>query len=227
MAHFSSEMFDFLMDLEINNHKGWMDENRGRYEAHVRDPLYAFCDDLADPLTEQVSPHLVSIGKIQRGSVMQINRDVRFSDDKTPYRTSMAAFFRHASGESAVHSPGLYLHLEPGNCFFGGGVHSPPVKALTPIRDRIVERTDDWDRVVQSLEDAGLELGGDKLKTSPRGFDADHERIEDLRRTSFVVMRSLTEAEVTSEDFMDGLLERAKDTVPFMGFLASAYGLPF
>ncbi len=227
MAYFSTETFDFLMDLEINNHKAWMDENRDRYETFVRDPLYAFCDDWAEPLKQNVSPHLVSVGRIQRGSVMQINRDVRFSDDKTPYRTSMAAYFRHAGGEGAVHAPGLYLHLEPGNCFFGGGVHSPPVKALTPIRERIVDRTEEWDRVVETLDEAGLELGGDKLKTSPQGFDSDHERIEDLRRTSFVVMRPLTEDEVTSEGFIDLLLDRAKDTVPFMGFLAASYGLPF
>ncbi len=227
MSWFTAETFDFLIDLDAHNDQAWMDENRDRYETHVKDAMYAFCDELAEPLRERVSPHLVSIGRIQRGSVMQINRDVRFSEDKTPYRTAAAAGFDHDHRRDGVASPGLYLHLEPGNCFMGGGVHSPPTSHLTPIRERIVERTEEWDAVATSVREAGFAFGGGSLKTSPRGFDIDHPRIEDLRRTSFVIMHPLDEDEVTSPQFMETFLERAEDTRPFLAFLSDAAGVPF
>ncbi len=227
MGHFTADLFDFLMDLEVNNDRAWMAANRARYETSVRDPLYAFCDDLAEPLHARVSPHLVAIGRVQRGSVMQINRDVRFSDDKTPYRTSTAASFSHEMGGRDVAAPGLYLHLEPGNAFMGGGMYHPPTKALTPVRQRIVDEGEEWDAVRAGLEAAGFTLGGESLKTSPRGFDADDPRIEDLRRTSFVCMKPIPEDVVLAEDFLDTYLTWAEQTVPFMRFLCTAHGLPF
>lgn len=227
MAHLSGELFDFLFDLDVNNSKAWMDANRDRYEQHVKQALYDFCDALAEPLHARVSPHLQSIGRIQGGSVFQIHRDTRFSDDKTPYKRNAGAQFRHEGGSRDVHAPGLYLHLEPGGCFMGGGVYRPPTKSLTPIRERIVEETAEWDDVLAAVRRAGFELGGDSLKTSPRGFDADHPRGEDLARTSFVVSRPFAETEATADDFVDTFAGWCADAAPFLRFLCAANKIPF
>lgn len=228
MAHFTPELFDFLFDLDVNNSKAWMDDNRDRYESDVKQPLYAFCEDLAGPLHARVSPHLVSVGRIQGGSVFQIHRDTRFSDDKTPYKRNAGAQFRHEAATRDVHAPGMYLHLEPGNCFMGGGIYRPPTKALTPVRERIVEHTDEWDRVKRAAEKAGYDLGdGDPLKTSPRGFDPDHPRIDDLNRTSFTVLRSFEESDATSDDFLDTFVDWCADAAPFLRFLCAAQKVPF
>jgi uncharacterized protein (TIGR02453 family) len=227
VAHFTRELFDFLFDLDVNNSRAWMDANRDRYEQHVKQPLYAFCDDLAGPLHDRVSPHLVSVGRIQGGSVFQIHRDTRFSDDKTPYKRNAGAQFRHELGSGDVHAPGMYLHLEPGNCFMGGGLYRPPVKALTPIRERMVESPDEWRTARDAVLAAGFGLGGEQLKTSPRGFDTDHELIEDLRRTSIVVSRPFEESDALAEDFLDTFVGWCAQAAPVLRFACDAHGLPF
>lgn len=227
MAHFTTATFDFLFDLDVNNSRQWMDDNRDRYEQHVKQPLYDFCDALADPLRARVSAHLVSVGRIQGGSVFQIHRDTRFSDDKTPYKRNAGARFRHDLADADVHAPVLYLHLEPGNCFMGAGLYRPPVKALTPIRERMVEQPDEWRQARDTVLDRGFALGGDQLRTAPRGFDRDHELIEDLRRTSLVVSRSFTEDDAVAEDFLDTFVGWCADTSPFMRFLCAAHAVPW
>ena len=227
MAHFTRELFDFLFDLDVHNSKQWMDENRDRYEQHVKQPLYEFCDALAEPLHARVSPHLVSVGRIQGGSVFQIHRDTRFSDDKTPYKRNAGAQFRHDLASRDVHAPGMYLHLEPGNCFMGGGMYRPAVKALTPIRERMVEHPDEWREARDTVLGRGYALGGDQLKTSPRGFDGDHELIEDLRRTSIVVTRGFAEDDALADDFLDTFVGWCADAAPVLRFTCAAHDIPW
>ncbi len=174
-----------------------------------------------------MSPHLVSVGRIQGGSVFQIHRDTRFSEDKTPYKRNAGAQFRHELASGDVHAPGMYLHLEPGNCFMGGGIYRPPTKALTPIRQRMVDRPDDWRAARDAVEEAGMALGGDQLKTSPRGFDADHELIEDLRRTSIVVSRAFSEDDALADDFMDTFVGWCEDAAPVLRFCCAAQEVPW
>ena len=227
MNPITPELFTFLFDLDVHNSTSWMDEHRDRYEAHVKQPLYDLCDALAEPLHARVSPHLVSIGRIQGGSVFQIHRDTRFSDDKTPYKRNAGAQFRHELGSRDVHAPGMYLHLEPGNCFVGGGMYRPATTALTPIRQRMVDRPDEWREVRDTVLAAGFELGGDRLKTSPRGFDGDHPLIEDLRRTSIVVSRPFTEDDATADDFVDRFVGWCEEASPVMRFVCDAHELPW
>lgn len=227
MAHFSEAMFEFLFDLDVHNSKEWMDANRDRYERHVKQPLYDFCDELADPLHARVSPHLVSVGRIQGGSVFQIHRDTRFSDDKTPYKRNAGAQFRHELASRDVHAPGMYLHLEPGNCFMGGGMYRPPVSALTPIRQRMVDRPDEWRAARDAVVDSGMRLGGEQLKTSPRGFDADHELIDDIRRTSIIVARDFDDEVALRDDFLDTFVGWCADASPVLAFACAAHDLPW
>lgn len=228
MSHFSSETFAFLFDLDVFNSKGWMDANRERYEQHVKQPMYDFCDALAGPLHDQVSTHLVAIGAIQGGSVFQIHRDTRFSDDKTPYKTAASAWFGHEDSAGASSPlPGIYLHLEPGNCFIGAGIYRPPTATLKAVRDRIVATPGAWTRARNAVTDAGFELMGDRLKTAPRGYDREHSHIDDLRRTSYVASRAFDEPDATADDFLDRFVGWSSDALPLLRFVARSLGIPF
>ncbi|MBW3606093.1 MAG: TIGR02453 family protein [Actinobacteria bacterium] len=227
MAHFTDETFAFLFDLDVFNSRGWMDANRERYEQYVKRPLFAFCDDLAGPLREHVSPRLVSIGAIRGGSVFQIHRDTRFSKDKTPYKTAATAWFAHEDGVlTSFALPGLYLHLEPGNCFMAAGIYRPPTPTLTAVRDRIVATPGAWTRARNAVEAADFTLMGDQLKTAPRGFDRDHRHIDDLRRTSYVASRRFDEADATADDFLDRFVDWSTDALPLLRFIARALDAP-
>ena len=134
--HFAPALFAFLRELRENNNREWFQANKGRYEADVRDPLLRFIADFALPLHE-LSTHFVADPRPVGGSLFRIYRDVRFSKDKSPYKTQAAAHFRHERGKD-VHAPGFYLHLEPDDVFAGAGIWHPDMKSLTKIRDAIV-----------------------------------------------------------------------------------------
>lgn len=227
MGHITDETFAFLFELDVHNSRTWMDANRDRYEEHCKQALYGFVEAVAAPLHARVSTHLQAIPRIQGGSVFQIHRDTRFSDDKTPYKRNAGCYFSHDLGGKGVSAPGLYLHLEPGNCFTGGGVYRPPTTDLNKVRDKIVGHRSSWSRVRNQVEADGWTLGGDQLKTSPRGYDADDTMIEDLRRTSFVLSRPFDEATATRDDFVDVFVGWAEEQAPFLRYLCRALDLPF
>ena len=110
--YFTREAFGFLVDLSHNNNKEWFLENKGRFEKHLRDPFLALIGDLVTPV-RGISKHLVVDARAHGGSMMRIHRDTRFSKDKSPYKTNVAAQFEHAKGGDGA-APGLYLHLAPG-----------------------------------------------------------------------------------------------------------------
>ena len=122
-AHFTPVLFEFLSDLSENNNREWFQANKDRYERDVRDRLVQFVADFDSRLTE-ISPHMVADPRPSGGSVFRIYRDVRFSKDKSPYKTNAAIHFRHEVGRK-VHGPGFYLHLQPGSVFTGAGIWRP------------------------------------------------------------------------------------------------------
>ncbi|MCU0281213.1 MAG: TIGR02453 family protein [Acidimicrobiia bacterium] len=116
MRHFTPGLFAFLRDLAEHNDRAWFKANQTRYEEQVRLPALAFIEDLADPLLA-ISRHLTADPRPLGGSLFRIQRDTRFSKDKTPYKTHTGIHLRHVATRDDVHAPGFYLHLEPGNCF--------------------------------------------------------------------------------------------------------------
>src|SRR5690348_9426526 len=111
-AYFSHDLFRFLDELRRNNRREWFEANRNRYERHVREPMLAFIAGFA-PRLKSISPRLIADPHPSRGSMFRVYRDVRFSPNKSPYKTHVAARFSHVMGRD-VHAPGFYLHLEPG-----------------------------------------------------------------------------------------------------------------
>ena len=224
--HFTPALFTFLRELRENNNREWFQANKARYEADVRDPLLRFIADFALPLHE-LSVHFVADPRPVGGSLFRIYRDVRFSKDKSPYKTQAAAHFRHERGKD-VHAPGFYLHLEPDDVFAGAGIWHPDTKSLTKIRDAIVANPAGWQRLTSDGEfRRRWQLGGDSLKRTPKGFDPSHPLIEDLRRKDFVTATSFTEEDARAPDFMGQLAQAYRTTAPVVEFLTNSLGLPY
>ena len=223
---FGPELAAFLQDLRSNNERGWFTANRDRYEETVREPARAFIRAMA-PALAAISPHFRADERKTGGSLMRIHRDTRFSRDKTPYKTNVGIQFRHALGRD-VHAPGFYVHLEPGSAFLGAGVWRPDSSALFMIRARIDEEPDTW-REVRDDEAfrAAFRLGGESLKTMPRGFARDHALAEDLRRKDFIALHELPIGDALGPEFPDLATARMRDSGGFMRFLCEALDVPF
>src|SRR5713226_6999779 len=143
--YFSEEFFKFLVELRVHNDRDWFLKNKERYESAVRDPFLRLIADLA-PALKKINPRFVADPRPVGGSMMRIYRDIRFSRDKSPYKTSMAAHFWHSKGKDGS-TPAYYLHLEPRNSSIGAGIWRPEPGALKNIRDAIVADPKRWQRI--------------------------------------------------------------------------------
>ena len=219
-------LFDFLRELKANNERPWFETNKARYIADVRDPMLDFIAAFAEPLAA-ISPHFVADPRANGGSLFRIYRDTRFSPDKRPYKTNVGAHFRHVAGKDA-HAPGFYLHLDPEACFAGCGIWSPGSDALAQIRKAIADNPAVWKRVAQAdaFRDK-FSLMGQSLKRPPRGFDAEHPLIEDLKRKDFVARTQFDEADAVQPDFLKRFTEIVHSGAEFVKFLSRAVGVPF
>src|ERR671936_1010545 len=141
-ASFTPSFFQFFRELKNNNNRPWFEKNKARYERDVRDQLVAFVV-AAGPRLKKISPHFVAD---PRRSVFRIYRDIRFSRDKTPYKTAGAVHFPH-QGRRDGSAPSFYLHLEPGGAYSGVGIWHPDSVALGKIRDAIVDQPGRWKKV--------------------------------------------------------------------------------
>jgi len=225
-SYFSPALFEYLRQLKKNNNRDWFMHNKARYESDVRDPALRFIADIG-PGLRKISPHVVADPRPNGGSMFRINRDIRFSADKSPYKTWAAMGFSHDRGREGS-APGFYLHLEPGTAWGGGGVHAPAGPALTKIRDAIVADAATWKRITRAPKFApSYKLMGEALKRAPQGYDPDHPLIEDLKRKSFVWHAQFSEAEACAPDFMDRYLEACRTAAPFSRLLARAVGVPW
>jgi uncharacterized protein (TIGR02453 family) len=218
---FGPELFAFLRELKEHNDRDWFNANKGRYEREVKEPALAFVEDLSYRLP-QVAPHLTA----DKRSLFRIYRDTRFSKDKTPYKTHVGIYFRHArSGEADT--AGLYLHLEPGHVFLGAGICHPASPALKRIRDTLVARPEAWRSALAAVEPVWRLADGESLKRAPAGYDPDHPLIADIKRKSFAIVSPLTQRQATASGFLDECEARAARARPFMAFLCAALGVEY
>lgn len=220
-AAFTKATFDYLRDLEDNNDKAFFESNRDRYEAFVREPALAFIRAMAPRLKKAGVP-LMADDRKAGGSLMRVNKDVRFSKDKKPYKTNVGIQFRHPGGKD-VHAPGLYLHVSNEECFLGLGMWHPESGALNAIRARIDARSRIYSKVIG---DAKLQKvwrqGGDSLKRPPRGFTPDHPLSLELQRKDHILIGDLKRTDVCSAKLVDLVSERLMAGKPYLMFLTEA-----
>lgn len=215
-AIFSQDLFHFLAELKENNERAWFEAQKKRYESKVKEPFLEFIEAFA-PRLQAISPHFLA----DRKSFFRIHRDVRFSRDKSPYKTHAAAQFRHEDARD-IHAPGFYLHLEPGEVFVGAGLYHPEPAAAAKVREAIARGPRQWTEAI-----APLELGGEKLKRPPQGFAADHPLIEDLKRKDFIATRTFTQKQACQSDFLERFSRFCQDSSRFMELLTRSLGLPY
>jgi len=224
--YFTPDLFRFLAELAARNERAWFEAHKARYRSAIQEPLLRFIADFA-PELKKISPHFVADPRPQGGSMFRIHRDVRFSADKSPYKTHAAAQFRHRAAKD-VHAPGFYLHLEPGGCLIGVGIWHPDGPTLAAIRAALVADPAEWRQVTGDRAFArAFTLGGDALKRRPQGFDPAHPLIEDLKRKDFVAMAPLSEEQAMAADFLAHFTAACRAAAPFMRYLATAIGQPF
>ncbi|MFK7993886.1 MAG: DUF2461 domain-containing protein [Granulosicoccus sp.] len=223
---FPKQTIRFLKQLSANNNREWFAENKQRYEDEVRTPALQFIEAMAPALT-QVSPYIEASSKKVGGSLMRVYRDTRFGKDKTPYKTNIGINFRHVRAKD-VHSPGYYLHIQPGEVFFGAGIWQPDSPTLLAIRTLITEHPKEWKAMKKKvLRVTEFELTGSSLKRAPKGFDPEHELIEDLRRKDFIAVCKLPVSAIHDKDFNKNVKRLIKQSAPLMAFICEANDLLF
>jgi len=223
--YFSPALFTFLKELKANNNREWFQDNKPRYEKHVKDPALRFIADFGGRL-KKISPHFRADPRANGGSMFRIYRDTRFSKDKTPYKTFTGIQFRHELGKSA-HAPGFYLHLQPGEVFAAVGSWHPDSDVLRGIRESISEEPAAWRRAVGKRFRDVYALEGESLKRPPKGFDPEHPQLEDMKRKDFIGVTQLTQKLVTSDGFMDELAGTFRSGSSLVRFICRAIDVPF
>jgi uncharacterized protein (TIGR02453 family) len=224
--YFRQALFLFLEELKRHNNRDWFQRNKARYEADVRAPLLRFVADFAPPLA-RLSKHMVADPRPSGGSLFRIHRDVRFSKDKSPYKTHAAVQFRHRAARD-VHAPGFYLHLEPGRVFAGAGIWHPDPATLLLLRKAVASKGGSWRQAVSGKAfRRGLTLEGDFSVRPPRGFPKDHALIEDIRRKDFIAVAGFSDKDALGAGFLGDFTEFCRVACPLMRFLAGAVRLPF
>ncbi len=225
-AGFPRGTLSFLASLKRNNNREWFQARKDRYEAEFVAPALRFIEAMQRPL-QSISPCLEAIPKKTGGSLMRIYRDTRFSKDKLPYKTNIGIHFRHTAGRN-VHAPGCYVHIEPKNVFLGVGTWRPESASLARIREHLAEHPDLWKKAVGSKAfRARFELAGEKLKRPPRGFDAEHRYIEDIKRKDFMGACQLEEQALYRPELVEETIAIFRAARPLLRFLCEAMGVPF
>jgi len=219
-AFFSPDVFVFLRQLKRNNDREWFAKNKARYQTSIVEPALSFIREFS-PKLEKISPFFVADARPTRGSLFRIYRDTRFANDKRPFKTHVGIHFSHASGKDA-HAAVFYLHLEPEGCFVAAGIWHPDNQALTKVRTAIVREAEQWTKVRRKLS-----LEGDKLSRPPRGFDASHPFIEDLKMKDFVASVALREDQICSGKLMHDFVSVCRKMSPLVEFTTKALGLKF
>jgi uncharacterized protein (TIGR02453 family) len=212
----SKNLLDFLSDLKENNYKEWFHENKPRYQKLRKEFEQFIALTIAD-----IAQFDSSVQNLEpKQCIFRINRDIRFSNDKSPYKTNFGGFI--VPGGKKAGNAGYYIHIEPGNCFLAGGLYSPPADRLKAVRNEIYENTDDFKKILndKSFKKHFKEIMSDeKLKTAPKGFPKDFEDIDLLRYKHYAVAKKVDDNLITSEKFSDEIRETFKALYPFNQYI--------
>ncbi|RIV30720.1 DUF2461 domain-containing protein [Flagellimonas lutimaris] len=206
----SKEVFNFLSDLEKNNNKEWFEEHKPEFKRHQSE-VKTFLEAAKDNLNHH--------DEIEKTKMFRIYRDVRFSKDKTPYKSHFAGFF---SRLGAHLRGGYYIHIKPGESFLGVGFFAPNKEDLFRIRKELEMDAGEFREVInqEELKSIWGELRGDELKTAPKGFDKEHPDIDLIRKKQFMFVRNFSDKEVLSPSFLDEVDMSYKAIRPYFDLMS-------
>lgn len=212
----TDHILSFLSALKTNNNKEWMDAHRGEY-LQAKVDFEALVNALLQNL-QAIDPGLN--GLTAKDCIFRINRDIRFSKDKSPYKHNFGASI--AEGGKKSLNAGYYLHIQPGNeSFVGGGLYMPPGEQLKKIRQEIDYNAPELFEIVttKDFEQAYGRIQGEKLIRAPKGYDPDHPNIEFLKLKSYVALHKLTDDDIQSPQLIENLTHKCQVLKPFIDFL--------
>jgi uncharacterized protein (TIGR02453 family) len=206
----------FLTELEQNNNKEWMDTHRDWYHQ-AKEEFQSFVRFL---LGEMSVIDETLLGLQPKDCTFRINRDIRFSKDKSPYKNNFGVFMSEGGKKSP--NAGYYLHIQPSNeSFIGGGMYHPASDALAKVRQEIDYNAAEL-KLITSQKDFKKyfdKIQGEKLKRAPKGYQPDHPNIELLKLKDYVVIHKLQDEELTKDIFRNKTIEMFKAMEPFVHYL--------
>lgn len=208
----------FLKNLKKNNRKEWFDTNRGKYEEAKKD-----VENLSAEIIKRLSRTDETIAHLQpKDCMFRINRDVRFSKDKSPYKTNMGVYF--SKGGKKGNNAGYYFHLEPGSSFVAGGMWMPMAPELKKIRQEIDYNWDEFGKVVgnKKFRSAFGDLDRSSeyvLSRPPKGYDDDNPAIEFLKLKSYIATAKIPDTDLTSKDLAKKVVSQFELIKPLVDFL--------
>ena len=206
-----ADLLNFLKELKDNNHKPWFDENRERYQ-NLRKEMVRLIQELI-PQIAQFDPSILPLEP--KDCIFRINRDIRFSNDKTPYKTNMGAYMARGGRKSPY--GGYYLHIEPGGSFLAGGIYQPSSAVLKEVRSEIYYDVEKFKSIIldKTFKTYFKEIWSEKLKSAPRGFPSDWPDIELLKFKHYTVIHELQDDKIIQKDFPDFAIKVFKVLQPF------------
>jgi len=209
-------IFKFLNKLNKNNNKEWFDANR----PHYQDLKQEYINSVENIIQQSSAfdPMLKDVDASK--AIFRINRDVRFSKNKAPYKTNFGASINPGGKKSMI--AGYYVHIEPGKSFLAAGTYMPEAPYLSAIRQEIDYNLEEFEKIV-SAKDFKKEFKSlsaeDALKTVPKGYDKENPALEFLKMKHFIVVKDLTDKEVMSKDFIKNTTKTFKAALPLITFL--------
>lgn len=211
---------DFFRRLKKNNRREWFLKHKNEYEELARFPMQCLIATLKQKMHD-VAPEIEFNPK---KSIFRIYRDVRFSKNKAPYKTNIAAAFDVRGKKSPTETPGLYLHIEPGEVFVGGGLYMPNGDQLKAIRKAMTDKPDDYLAVIREKGFIRMfgGIAGEKLQKAPLGFPKDHPMIDHLRHKQFFVYKTFPEAASMKARFADSVVDVYDRAMPLIRWLHRA-----
>jgi uncharacterized protein (TIGR02453 family) len=210
----------FLTELKKNNSKEWFDTNRKRYEAAKED-----VKEITEKLIKAIGANDEDIAHLlAKDCTFRINRDVRFSKNKEPYKTNMSCIF--SKGGKKTEAAGFYVHIEPGGAFVGAGCWAPQAAKLAAIRQELDYNLADWTKILNAKKfkitfENGLSKD-DILQRPPKGYDAENPAVEFLKLKSFIVTKKITDTELQDKNFVKNIAALYTTVKPMLEFLNTA-----
>lgn len=218
METISKTTLTFLADLKKNNNREWFIQNRKNYELAKTE-----FEKFVQAAINQIAVFEPIMKGLEAGScIFRINRDVRFSNDKSPYKAHFGAFIVRGGRKNGDKFGGYYIHIEPGNNLLAGGAHMPPSPWLTALREKIDEEPEKLLKIINDkdfIEYFG-KLEGEKLKSAPRGYPANHPHLDLLKHKSYFVMTETADKDVISSNYLDYIIKVAKAMKPLNDFVS-------
>jgi len=204
------DLLQFLKEIKHNNNREWFNANKATYLVHQ-----SWMKDFVLSIQQELEKHDL----IERAKLYRIYRDVRFSKDKSPYKTYFGGWFKRAT---KLRRGGYYFHIEPGNTIISGGFWRPNSADLKRIRQELAASDTEIRAIIgtKDFQSKFGELRGDAVKTSPRGFDKTHPGMDLIGKKQFIVQRSFTDTALLQANFLEEVVQTFLSMRPFFDYMS-------